>query len=60
MDLLNNLIYGMSVALSLQNLGFCFLGATLGTLIGVLPGIGPLATFSILLPISFYLRRLAR
>jgi TctA family transporter len=55
MDLLNNLIYGMSVALSLQNLGFCFLGATLGTLIGVLPGIGPLATFSILLPISFYL-----
>src|SRR5690606_13745539 len=49
------LIYGFEVALSLQNLGFCLLGVTLGTMIGVLPGIGPLATFSILLPISFYL-----
>ncbi|QRG08881.1 tripartite tricarboxylate transporter permease [Xanthobacter dioxanivorans] len=55
MDLLNNLVYGMSVALALDNLGYCLLGATLGTLIGVLPGIGPLATFAILLPISFYL-----
>ncbi|MDF2619315.1 MAG: hypothetical protein K0S00_1974 [Xanthobacteraceae bacterium] len=55
MDLLNNLIYGMSIALAFDNLGYCLLGATLGTLIGVLPGIGPLATFAILLPISFYL-----
>ncbi len=52
---IGNLIYGFEVALSLQNLGFCLLGVTLGTMIGVLPGIGPLATFSILLPISFYL-----
>jgi len=52
---LENLIFGFGVALSWNNLGFCLLGVTLGTLIGVLPGIGPLATFSILLPISFYL-----
>ncbi|MGQ4274930.1 tripartite tricarboxylate transporter permease [Terrihabitans sp. B22-R8] len=55
MDLLNNLVYGMSVALAFDNIGYCLLGATLGTLIGVLPGIGPLATFAILLPISFYM-----
>jgi len=52
---IGNLIYGFEIALSWNNLGFCLIGVTLGTLIGVLPGIGPLATFSILLPISFYL-----
>jgi putative tricarboxylic transport membrane protein len=53
MELLNNLIFGFSVALSLQNLLYCFIGAFLGTLIGVLPGIGPIATISILMPITF-------
>src|SRR5687767_8034939 len=53
MDLFNNLILGFSVALSLQNLWFCFIGVFLGTLIGVLPGIGPLATIAMLLPITF-------
>jgi len=53
MDLFNNLIFGFSVALSLQNLWFCFIGVFLGTLIGVLPGIGPLATIAMLLPITF-------
>ena len=42
-----------SVALSLQNLWFCFIGVFLGTLIGVLPGIGPLATIAMLLPLTF-------
>jgi putative tricarboxylic transport membrane protein len=55
MDLLGNLLLGFEVALSPQNLMFCFLGALVGTLIGVLPGLGPLATLSILLPITFYL-----
>ena len=55
MDLFNNLIFGFSVALSLQNLLYCLIGVTVGTLIGVLPGIGPLATLSMLLPITFYL-----
>src|SRR5688572_15432156 len=53
MELFNNLILGFSVALSLQNLWFCFIGVFLGTLIGVLPGIGPLATIAMLLPITF-------
>src|SRR6267142_2462989 len=55
MDLFNNIIFGFSVALSPQNLLFCFFGALLGTLIGVLPGIGPLATLAMLLPATFYL-----
>ena len=53
MDLLNNLLYGFTVALSLQNLAYCFVGCFLGTLIGVLPGVGPLATISLLMPITF-------
>src|SRR6476659_619780 len=53
MDLFNNLIFGFSVALSLQNLLYCLIGVTLGTLIGVLPGIGPLGTIAILMPITY-------
>jgi putative tricarboxylic transport membrane protein len=53
MDLFNSLIFGFSVAFSLQNLLYCFIGVLVGTLIGVLPGIGPLATISMLLPITF-------
>jgi len=50
MDLLNNLALGFGVALSLQNLAYAFFGALLGTLIGVLPGLGPVATIAMLLP----------
>ncbi len=53
MELFNNLVFGFSVALTWQNLWFCFVGCFLGTLIGVLPGIGPLATIAMLLPITF-------
>ena len=55
MDLLQNLILGFSVALTLQNLLYCFLGVFLGTMIGVLPGIGPLATMAMLLPLTLSL-----
>lgn len=55
MDLFNNLILGFSVCLTPVNLLYCFLGAALGTLIGVLPGIGPTATIGMLLPITFKL-----
>src|SRR5580765_4439487 len=55
MELLHNLVYGFGVALTWQNLWFCFVGCFLGTLIGVLPGIGPLATIAMLLPITFNL-----
>ena len=50
MDLLNNLGMGFGVAFTLQNLMYGFFGAVLGTLIGVLPGLGPVATIAMLLP----------
>jgi putative tricarboxylic transport membrane protein len=53
MDLFHNLIFGFGVALSLQNLFYCFVGCLLGTLVGVLPGIGPLATIAMLMPLTF-------
>src|ERR671918_1879582 len=53
MDFLANVTYGLSVALSPGNLFYGFLGTLLGTIIGVLPGLGPVATISILLPITF-------
>src|SRR6202008_2352777 len=53
MDLIGHLIFGFGVALSLQNLLYCFLGVSVGTLIGVLPGIGPLGTIAMLMPITY-------
>ncbi|MFB3884822.1 MAG: tripartite tricarboxylate transporter permease [Thermodesulfobacteriota bacterium] len=53
MDVTHNILYGFSVAISPQNLFFCFLGSFLGTLIGVLPGLGPAASIALLLPITF-------
>jgi putative tricarboxylic transport membrane protein len=55
MDLFANLALGFGVALSFQNLLYCFTGVLLGTLIGVLPGIGPVATIAMLLPVTFTL-----
>jgi len=55
MEIFSNLIFGFSVALSLQNLLYCFIGVFVGTAIGVLPGIGPLVTIAMLLPITFNL-----
>ncbi len=50
MDLIQNLGIGFQTALSFQNLLYAFMGAVLGTLIGVLPGLGPVATIAMLLP----------
>jgi putative tricarboxylic transport membrane protein len=50
MELLNNLALGFGVAFTLTNLLYAFGGAVLGTLIGVLPGLGPVATIAMLLP----------
>src|SRR3989440_7079811 len=55
MELLNNLAVGFGVAMTPANLGFAFIGAMVGTLIGVLPGIGPIATIAMLLPLTFHL-----
>src|SRR6195256_6285453 len=53
MDVFDHLIFGFGVAISLQNLFYCLVGVTVGTLIGVLPGVGPLATIAMLLPITY-------
>jgi putative tricarboxylic transport membrane protein len=55
MEVLDSLALGFGVAFSTQNLLYCFAGVALGTLIGVLPGIGPLTTIGLLFPITFYL-----
>ncbi|PSH68512.1 hypothetical protein CU102_12110 [Phyllobacterium brassicacearum] len=55
MDLLSNLALGFATAASPWNLLFCLTGVLLGTLIGVLPGIGATATIAMLLPITFQL-----
>src|SRR3989337_1772108 len=51
--MLQDIVYGFSVALTFQNLLFCFLGVVMGTLVGVLPGIGPVGAIAILLPGTF-------
>ncbi|MFM9967327.1 MAG: tripartite tricarboxylate transporter permease [Burkholderiales bacterium] len=58
-NVLQNLATGFGAALSLQNLWFAFIGVMLGTLIGVLPGIGPIPTIAMLLPVTFGLNPLS-
>jgi putative tricarboxylic transport membrane protein len=55
MELFDNLALGFATAASPWNLLFCLIGVILGTLIGVLPGIGATATIAMLLPITFQL-----
>jgi putative tricarboxylic transport membrane protein len=55
MSLIDNLYLGFATALSLQNLVYAFIGCALGTLIGVLPGLGPIATIAMLLPTMYAL-----
>jgi putative tricarboxylic transport membrane protein len=50
---LTDLWHGFGVAFEPQNLMWCFLGVLIGNMVGVLPGMGPLATISILLPLTF-------
>ncbi|MCT8990262.1 tripartite tricarboxylate transporter permease [Chelativorans sp. SCAU2101] len=55
MDALVNLAHGFERALSLEALLFCFIGVTVGTFVGALPGIGALAAISLSLPLTYYL-----
>jgi putative tricarboxylic transport membrane protein len=55
MDVFSNLALGFSVAVSPINLFWCFMGAFIGTAIGVLPGVGPVATMALLLPVTYFL-----
>jgi putative tricarboxylic transport membrane protein len=53
MDILHHIFFGLGVALQPVNLLFCFTGVLIGTLVGVLPGLGPVAAISLLLPATF-------
>src|SRR4030043_1690393 len=53
MDFFGSMILGFQVALQPGNLAFCFIGVLIGTLVGVLPGLGPVAAMSLLLPVTF-------
>ena len=53
MELLSNLALGFGTALDPFNLLYCFIGVLLGTAVGVLPGLGPVATIAMLLPLTF-------
>jgi TctA family transporter len=53
MDLLSHLGLGIATAATAVNLAYCLLGVFLGTAIGVLPGLGPVATIAMLLPVTF-------
>ncbi|GAA4334094.1 tripartite tricarboxylate transporter permease [Pigmentiphaga soli] len=55
MELFEHLELGFSTALSFQNIIYAFLGALIGTLVGVLPGLGPVPTIAMLLPITYAL-----
>jgi putative tricarboxylic transport membrane protein len=55
MELIDNLLIGFHVAVTVQNLLYAFVGVLLGTLIGVLPGIGPVPTIAMLLPVTYAL-----
>jgi TctA family transporter len=59
MELLANLAVGFSVAVSPENLLYAFMGCILGTLVGVLPGLGPVPTIAMLLPITYVLPPIA-
>lgn len=53
MSVIDNLTLGFHIALTLENFLYCLIGAVLGTIVGVLPGIGPVTTIAMLLPITF-------
>jgi putative tricarboxylic transport membrane protein len=55
LDFFQSIVMGFQVALSPGNLFFCFVGVLIGTLVGVLPGLGPVAAISLLLPTTFHI-----
>lgn len=50
---MSDLLLGFQVLLSPATLGYCFLGVFLGTIVGILPGLGPLTTMALLLPLTY-------
>jgi len=53
MDFFINILGGFQTAINLKNIYYCFIGCLFGTMVGVLPGIGPLAGISLLIPVTF-------
>jgi putative tricarboxylic transport membrane protein len=53
MEILHNLGLGLETAFTLTNLAYCLIGVFVGTAVGVLPGLGPVATIAMLLPATF-------
>ncbi len=53
MEIFSGLLHGFSIALTGTNILFAFLGALIGTAVGVLPGLGPSATIALLLPLTY-------
>jgi putative tricarboxylic transport membrane protein len=53
MDVLNDLYNGFHIALILRNIYLCFIGCLWGSVVGVLPGIGPTAGIALLIPVTF-------
>ncbi|MDO8956825.1 MAG: tripartite tricarboxylate transporter permease [Deltaproteobacteria bacterium] len=54
MDLFSHILLGAQVLFTPMNLFFCFIGVLMGTLVGVLPGLGPTAAIALLLPNTFH------
>lgn len=52
-ELFTHISLGLATAMSLDNLFYCFIGVLVGTVVGILPGLGPLATIALLLPLTF-------
>jgi putative tricarboxylic transport membrane protein len=50
-----DLFYGLSIVLTVNNLLYCFAGCVIGTLVGVLPGLGPVAAMSLLFPVTLHI-----
>lgn len=55
MDITDSVLLGLQVALSPDNLIYCFIGVFLGTILGIIPGIGVMTAISLLFPVTFYL-----
>jgi len=53
MDFFINILGGFQTAINLKNIYYCFIGCLFGTMVGVLPGIGPLAGISLLIPVTY-------
>src|SRR3970040_1392625 len=59
MEALSGVLHGFSVALQPINVFYCFLGVVIGTLVGVLPGLGPASAIALLLPTTFHVSPVA-